>query len=386
MIFEIGVLAIIVILLALLWLRRPSASRRAATAKTAHKTTTSPMNPAAAQRAMASAGAAEAASAASASADEPGAPRETPAPLLALRIITRDDLDAGAQAQVEAICRAMPEPHPVQKHMAGGLDTPEELLDAVVTDAGLTAAILRTVNSAAFALATPITSVQHAINYLGVGMVKGLVAQSVVAENTLEGTPEQQAALARVWRSACSASAFAQLLGQELGLSRPSVLSTKSLFFNLGDVALVLGVDGATQWYEEGISIVARIEAQQAACGANTAIVGAELARLWKLPPDLVAAIETGFLPLNTPAAEHPMSGEERQANIIVFLAGRIGDRISYRALRDIAELPLGSEDEPGLFFLPEHLSSAGLGRAPGLLQSPAFRRKANKLISTLAP
>jgi hypothetical protein len=373
MIFEAVVLIVVGAGLLWLWLRKPKSSRRATPAPAARK-----------QAEKVQAAVSDAAPGTGSAAVAPEEPREAPAELQSLRLVATSDLDEAAQQRVAAICEAMPEPHPVQTRMAGGLDTPEELLEAVVTDVGLTASILRTVNSAAFALATPITSVQHAINYLGVGMVKGLVAQSVVADAVPEGTPEQQAALARVWRSACSASAFAQLLGQELGLARPSVLSTKSLFFNLGDVALVLGVDGASEWYGEGVSIVERIDAQQKGCGANTAIVGAELARAWKLPSDLVSAIDTGFIPLNTPAASHPMSGDERQANIVVFMAGRIGDRISYRGLRDIAELPLDAGDEPGLFYLSEHLESSGLGRARALLQDAAFRRKANKLIETL--
>lgn len=310
--------------------------------------------------------------------------RELPEALAQLHLTFSADVDDEVSTRIEAICTNMPEPHPVQKQLAGGLDTPEDLMAAVASDAGLTANILRTVNSAAFSLTSPITSVQHAITYLGVSVVKGLVAQAAVAQQTDEGTPEQQAALSRIWKSACTASAIAQMLAQELGVERPSVLATQALFFNLGDVALVLSVDGAPGWYTDGVSLVERIDSQQSACSANTAIIGARLARLWNLPDDIANAIESGMVPLVTPPAEHPMQGDARRGNVLMYLAGRMGDRATYRGLRDVAELELVDSEEPGLFYLGGHLDAAGLGRVPALLQDPAFRRKANRVLTTL--
>ena len=148
---------------------------------------------------------------------------------------------------------------------------------------------------------------------------------------------------------------------------------------------MVLSVQGATAWYQEGVTITERIDGQQQACGANTAIVGAALARHWHLPDDLTLAIEEGFLPLVTPPSEYPPLGaEEYRHNILMYLAGRIGDRATYRGLRDVSELELTAAEERGLFFLPEHLSAAGLARIPALLQDAGFRRKANRLLTTL--
>lgn len=312
------------------------------------------------------------------------AQRPLPAELEGFHLVMWDELTPEVSANIDAICTRMPEPHPVQRKLASGLDTPDALMEAVASDAGLTASILRTVNSAAFSLASPITSVQHAITYLGMSVVKGLVAQAAVAEQLDEGSPEQQAALGRIWKSACTASALAQMLGQELGVERPSVLATKALFFNLGDVALVTSVEGLPAVYSDGVSIVDRVSAQQKACSANTAIVGAGLARHWHLPDDIANAIESGFIPLVTPASEHPMSGAERQENVLLYLAGRIGDRVTYRGLADIAELPITDSEEPGLFYLEEQLKASGLGRVPALLEEPAFRRKANRVLATL--
>ena len=191
--------------------------------------------------------------------------------------------------------------------------------------------------------------------------------------------------IVQTMKTACAASAVAQALGQELGVPRPSVLATKSLFFNLGDVAIVSAEPAAVAWYRDGVSIVERVQAQQEAGFGNTAIVGAELSRRWNLPQDIASAIEHGFIPLVTPPAEHPMSGDDLRQNVLVYLAGRIGDRVTYRGLRDVGELELRGTQEPGLFYLAAYLEAADMERVLNLLQEPNFRRKINRLLQTLA-
>jgi hypothetical protein len=149
-------------------------------------------------------------------------------------------------------------------------------------------------------------------------------------------------------------------------------------------VALSLGLSESLAWYQEGVSIIERINGQQSACAANTAIVGSMLARHWQLPDDIASAIESGFLPLVTPPADHPMTGEERRDNVLMYLAGRIGDRVTYRGMRDVAELTLRGSAEPSLFYLAGHLDAAGLSAVPDLLQDPAFRRKTHRVLTTL--
>lgn len=313
-------------------------------------------------------------------------PEPLPERLAGLHLLKAEDVDEASWVRIARVCEGMGDPHPVHTRLAGGLDSPEELREVVSADGGLTASILKTVNSAAFALASPITSVQHAVTYLGVGVVRGLVVRAALAEREETGTPEQQATLASIWKSACSGSAFAQLIGQELALPRPSVLATKSLFFNLGDVAIARSVAGAHEWFTPDVDVIERIDAEQRALGANTAITGAALARHWNLPEDLADAIEEGYLPLVLRPGEHPMKGEDYQQNVLMYLAGQIGDRITYRGLRDIAELELEDTEDPALYHLAGHLDAAGLKRVIPLLRDAAFRRKANRLIATLAP
>lgn len=308
-----------------------------------------------------------------------------PSSLAELRILTRSDLDTTARETMQRICHDLDEPDPVQRRLATGLDDPDELISVVGSDAGLSADVLRTVNSAAFALVAPITSVPQAVNYLGVNIVKGLVLRATLRRAASDSDPAQAAALQCIWQSACAASAMVRLLALELGMARPSVLATEALFFNVGDVALVHGVPGATDWYREGLSIVERIGRQQAECGLNASVLGASLVRQWQLPASIGDAVEYAYLPLAMEAADHPMTGEPRRENVLRFLGSRIGDRVTYHGLRDIAELDLVPGTEPGLYRLGAHLDAAGLGRVRELIGAPGFRRKANRLLEAFA-
>lgn len=294
-----------------------------------------------------------------------------------------ETITASIRADIDAICAIMPDPHPVHRQLGIGLDGPEELVEIVASDAGLTASILRNVNSAAFSLAFPIVSVRHAITYLGVSMVKAMVAQAAVAQRITPGTPAQEAALRRVWTSACGASAIAQLLAQELGLSRPSVLATRALFSNLGDVALVVARPESASWYTPGFDIVDRLNHQQQAFGFNSAMVGAALADRWNLPTDISNAIRMGFDPLVIPE-ENPPADETHGDNLLLYLAARIGDRVSYMGLQDIADLDLSNNNDPDIFYLVNQLNRPDLSKVLALFEDVAFRRKANLIVQTL--
>ncbi|MEM1141254.1 MAG: HDOD domain-containing protein [Pseudomonadota bacterium] len=320
-------------------------------------------------------------------------PKQAPDILKELSPLKLDELEVEKLQAVATICASMEEPHPIQAQLARGLDSPEELMDAVVTDAGLTASVLKTVNSAAFALSSPITSVQHAVTYLGVSVVKGIVAQAAMAESSQEGTPEQQQALGRIWKSACAASAVAQAMAKELGFERPSICATKALFANLGDVVLTLKYENASTWFAPGSGLAARVSAQRDAMGADSALVGSALAESWDLPDDIRNSIGDGLLPLLVDAESHPLDGAELDQHLVVYLADRIGDAVAYQGLNDLADFelsPTGSdsdsdEEYPDLFHFQSYLSQPVMQRASVLLQDPSFRRKLGRTLTTLS-
>ena len=314
----------------------------------------------------------------------PSTPAPTPPPpeLLEFSLFTMDNVELRERQTIRAIYEAMPPPHPIQSQLARGLDTPEDLKETVVLDAGLTAAVLRNVNSAAFGLSSPITSVQHAITYLGVTAVKGLVTQAAFSERSPTGTPQQQASLAKIWKAARYSGAFAQMIGQEFALPRLSVVATSALLANLGDVALATTTLDSLEDFEDNKTLLARAKQQQSKFGFNSFIVGSALAKHWGLPPELALSIASSGLLLTTAPKDYPLLKETLHQNLIIYTACRIGDAIAYCKIEDIEDF--GLDDNNDLFYWRQYLELEGLSRTKDLFNDKGFKRKANRLINTL--
>jgi HD-like signal output (HDOD) protein len=314
----------------------------------------------------------------------PVPPPQVPPELQDFNLFTIDDVELKERQAIQTIYEAMPPPHPIQSQLVGGLDTPEELKETVVLDAGLTAAVLRTVNSAAFGLSSPITSVQHAITYLGVTAVKGLVTQAAFSERSPTGTPQQQASLDKIWKAARYSGAFAQMIGQEFALPRLSVVATSALLANLGDVALATTTIESLEDFEDNSTLLYRAKQQQAKFGFNSFIVGSALAKHWGLPPELALSIASSGLLLTTAPKDYPLPKETLHQNLIIYTACRLGDAIAYRKIDDIDDFGVDDSDNSDLFFWRQYLQVNGLSRVKDLFSDAGFKRKANRLINTL--
>jgi HD-like signal output (HDOD) protein len=307
-----------------------------------------------------------------------------PAALQSLALLRADTEDAAPQAMREMV-EALPEPHAMFLQVARDLDDIDEITAAVKNEPALAASVLRTVNSAAFGLTTPISSINHAIAYLGVSYVKGLIAQSALARTLPASTPgsAQEAAMHRLWKCSQIASASAFVLGRNLGLDNPSVASTQALLANLGDINLVSLRPELAYLYAPDVSLLERVQGQQAELGANGAILAALLAEHWGLPGTIKATLALSLLPLALPPAEHPLQGSDLAAATVVYLAGRIADAAVFHGLQDIADLPLDDERPVELHYLPAYLEAAALQRLHATLQDSATRRALNRILAT---
>lgn len=311
-----------------------------------------------------------------------------PAALQSFTLLRRDSArDAEEPGVFQTLVEAIPEPHAMFLQVTGELDDIDEITEAVKNEPALAADVLRTVNSAAFALTTPIASVHHAIAYLGVSYVKGLIAQSALARTLPASAPgsEQEAAMRRLWKSSQVASATAFLLARNLNLENPSVASTQALLANLGDINLLSLQPELAPLYAPGCLLLERVQGQQAALGANAAMFAALLARRWGLPANIEAALEQSLLPLAVPPAEHPLQGPELATAAVVYTACRLGDAALFQGLKDVAGFSLGEERPVELHYIPAYLEAADVQRLEATLQDSATRRAINRTLTAAA-
>lgn len=310
--------------------------------------------------------------------------RKVPNELADFFLVMEDHLTEVEREDVAEIVARLRQPPPILERVTKGLDDPEELTEAVKSNPALTADILRTVNSAAFALSAPISSIQHAITYLGTSLVKGLVLQSTVNRVMEFEHASQQDSYMRLWRSSYVASTTALMLGQHLGVAHPSILSTRSLLANLGDLALLSARADMAGLYAKKATLFARAKAQQDELMANAAVISGMLAEQWALPEALINGLRHGYIPMALPPEEHPDADGDLASAVICYVAERIGDQVAFHGVTDIGDVDLAAQDALEYFYLPDYLRASSLPRLQSALADAAVRRRVNHLVSTL--
>jgi len=272
-------------------------------------------------------------------------------------------------------------PPTVLERISRGLDDPQELAETVMTNPALSADVLRIVNSAAFHLNAPISSVHHAVNYLGTNLVKGLVLQAAVGQMLALESPAQHTAYMRLWRASYVASAVAQALAKELDLPEPSETATKALLANIGDLALISARPGLASLYGAHATLFDRVSGQQEELVGNAAIVGAILARSWNLPAAIEAHLRYAYVPMAWPPERHGETELDMREHVVVYLANRVGDAVTFGRSRKLEDFSIDRPDALEYHFLPAYLRAAELTDLPEQLTAPPTAKKLQQLI-----
>ena len=171
----------------------------------------------------------------------------------------------------------------------------QKMAQMLQCDAALTARILTVVNSAAFALAEPITTVSRAVMYLGDKMVLGIALDFCtqgLLHRPLEGYLGPQDVL---WehnlRTALTARAIA---GMSKKVTSPDLAFTGGILHDIGKSVISGFLKGTAEDVLAGIDrgeFTDYLAGEQQKIGTNHCIIGAALALLWKLPqpfPDII--------------------------------------------------------------------------------------------------
>jgi HD-like signal output (HDOD) protein len=170
----------------------------------------------------------------------------------------------------------------------------DEVGEVIAKDIGMTAKILKLVNSAFFGLRRQISNPAEAVTYLGMETIKALVL-SINAFSQYEHVKLGNVSLESIWNHslvvAAAARAVAHAQGTEAKLAEEAFVA--GMLHDTGK--LVLASNCASR-YDEAVKLahdkqIALGEAEQQVFGANHADVGGYLLGLWGLPVPVVEAI-----------------------------------------------------------------------------------------------
>lgn len=201
-----------------------------------------------------------------------------------------------------------------------------EVVDIVKCDATLTARVLRVVNSAAYDLLNPITSIDRAVSYLGERMVTCIALGDSVGKLMSCPMKGYQAEAGELWRhdlfTALAAREIARFAKTELTID---LAFTAGLLHDIGKTILSDFLNGSAENVVKSIDsgeLENYLCAENNLLGMDHAAIGLELARQWKLPSQLQSAIGFHHTPKEAPIEDRTLVYAVHLGDVIAMMNG----------------------------------------------------------------
>lgn len=197
-----------------------------------------------------------------------------------------------------------------------------DIVDVVKCDAALTAKVLRVVNSAAYGLMNPISTIDRAVAYLGERMIISIALGESAGKLLKKPMSGYEAQAGELWRH----DLFTAIAAREVARHAKTEMSidlayTGGLLHDIGKAIISDFLNGSAQ---EFIGEIARgelndyLDGERRLIGLDHAELGLELAKNWKLPPQLQDVI-----------AFHHRPGEAPEESRVLVYAVHLGDIIA---------------------------------------------------------
>jgi len=203
----------------------------------------------------------------------------------------RELRDAHARKLVEGI-RIPPQPELLQKvnQLIGSGDPNLGEIAAIISaDVGLSAAMLKTINSPFFGLRRKISSIHHATLLLGlknvVNLLTGFALRSAMQQSGMR--------LDHFWDAASDTALACTVVARELHICAPDEAYTLGLFRDCGLPLMMQRFPNYIAVLKAGNSTLGKTlaEVEDEQLGTNHAVVAYYVAKSWRLPEHLTRAI-----------------------------------------------------------------------------------------------
>lgn len=183
------------------------------------------------------------------------------------------------------------------------LQDPEVAVEAIVPkiahDPGLTAALLRVANSAAFAGYGECTTLRNALVRLGNERVRQVLVRAGLGPGGSRAIDGYGLAAGELLEHSMLVARGVVTLSKLLHVEPPAEAFTAGLLHNVGKLVMgtYLEVDGTAISHLAHAEHLSFDEAERMVLGIDHAEVGAELLKCWELPESIIAAVRWHHLP-----------------------------------------------------------------------------------------
>ncbi len=175
--------------------------------------------------------------------------------------------------------------------MTGGLTGADRLAQIISRDPALSCRVLQISNSIAYSPQQVITSISHAVSWLGLDTVRSIVTASQLVEQ-LSQWPNQQQIVSGVIARALVSAVHTNELGMALEYPSLSQLFSATLLHSIGDLAIASQSQDLYVSYRKipltAKTTAARIMEETQLYGAPRLRIAQALGQMWALPPVVV--------------------------------------------------------------------------------------------------
>ena len=226
-----------------------------------------------------------------------------------------DEVSAELVRAVESMPAFPKSAHRILQLTRDAACAPKDLIVVIENDPIVTVKVLRVVNSVHFNLPKKITSIAHAVVFLGLNTIKNL-SLSLATVSMLPTNPQLHFDGQSYLLHSLTAAGVARQLGMQLQAGDPNDYFIGGLLHDFGKVVIAQGLPAAYRkaheysiWHEVSLH-----QALMAAAGIDHSAVGAMLLERWQFPADLVHAVRT----------QHQVSEDDGELTFAIVAANQI--------------------------------------------------------------
>ena len=258
-------------------------------------------------------------------------------------------------AELIAKAQNLKAPSPAIAKMLAMLSQPEadneDLIQLIEQDATISAKLLGMCNAAAYGLASPVSSIEQAVLYLGHSEIHRLALNAGFGGALSPSLQGYAIGETELWQHSLLTALIAVILSDRTPhpVIDPAIAYTGGLIHDIGKIVISRALTPELQ--AAVLELIGQKEhtllaAERAVLGTDHAEVGAELLKQWRLPEILIEAVARHHQPVSQPHLK--LSALVHVADLIAHEAGRSPGIGSYATIPDeaaITALGLKSED-----------------------------------------
>ncbi len=161
-----------------------------------------------------------------------------------------------------------------------------QIAELIEKDQVITSKILRLANSAFYGFPKRISTVQNALMFLGVNIIKILIITSSIFDIIYKED-------VKLWEHSVGVATCARILAEKLEIKDPQEVATAGLLHDLGKIIEKVSFKEEYKKIEELVQDgKSPLLAEKEIFGLDHAEIGAFLMRIWNLPDRLIEAVE----------------------------------------------------------------------------------------------